>query len=238
MQRLPIHQQITFLMVRDLEATAAFYQDLLGFTLAVDQGSCRIYRVVGDAYLGFCERPEAVGATGNVIVTLVTPEVDAWYEKLRERGVAFEKTPAINPAFQIYHCLARDPDGYLVEIQQFLDPVLSRLPQGSSAAEVASTHYRALVEGDRELWRATLKASYVQALRVRGSTPHTWWEAGRRMVEGYGVTYELERVAEEGDTAQKLFFFRYNRDGSQRGRPVPIHLILEDGEWRVNVASY
>lgn len=238
MRKLPIHQQITFLMVRDLEATARFYRGLLGLPLAVDQGSCQIYRVVGDAYLGFCERPGSVGSTGGVIVTLVTPEVDAWYEHLKGEGVSFEEAPSVNRAYNIYHCFARDPDGYLIEIQHFLEPVITRLPQGSSAEEVSSTHYRALVEGDHDLWRATLKTSYRKAAEVRGSMPHTWWEAGRRMVEGHGVTYELERVAEAADTEKKLFFYRLNSDGSQRGRPVPIHLVLEDGEWRVNVASY
>ncbi len=127
MERLPIHQQITFLMVKDLEATAHFYEELLELPLVVDQGNCRIYRVVGDAYLGFCERPEAVVATGNVILTLVTPEVDAWYERLRERGILFERPPTANATYHIYHCFAHDPDGYLVEIQRFLDPVTWRL---------------------------------------------------------------------------------------------------------------
>jgi len=127
MARLPIHQQITFLMVKDLEATAHFYEELLELPLAVDQGNCRIYRVVGDAYLGFCERPEAVVATGNVILTLVTPEVDAWYARLRERGIRFERPPTVNATYHIYHCFAHDPDGYLVEIQRFLDPVTWRL---------------------------------------------------------------------------------------------------------------
>ena len=238
MEKLPIHQQITFLMVKDLGATADFYERLLALPLAVDQGNCRIYRVVGDAYLGFCERPDEVGSAGNIIVTLVTPEVDAWYERLAGQGVKFEKSPAVNPAYKIYHCLALDPDGYRVEIQRFLDPVMARLPQNASATEVASVHYRALVEGDHELWLATLRERYRTSGEVRGSTPHTWWNAGRQMVDRHGVTYEFERVASASETEQKLFFKRFNADGSQRGRPVPIQLFVEDGEWRVKVVSY
>ncbi len=235
---LPIHQQITFVMVRDLKATADFYENKVGLTLAVDQGSCRIYRVVGDAYLGFCERPDSVGPTNGVILTLVTPEVDGWYERLAALGVAFDKPPAVHPGYNIYHCFARDPDGYRLEIQRFLDPILARLPAGASAVEVANAHYRALVESDQELWRATLRERYRDTVQVRGSTPHTWWDAGRRMADEHGVSYEFERVASESETEQKLFFKRYNPDGSQRGKPVPIQLFLENGEWRVKVASY
>ena len=57
----------------------------------------------------------------TLIFTIVTPEVDAWYEYLRERGVSFEKPPEINPRYNIYHCFLRDPNGYLIEIQRFLD---------------------------------------------------------------------------------------------------------------------
>ena len=53
---------------------------------------------------------------------LVTREVDEWYQKLRDRNVKFEKEPAYNPEYNIYHCFLRDPNGYLVEIQRFCDP--------------------------------------------------------------------------------------------------------------------
>jgi catechol 2,3-dioxygenase-like lactoylglutathione lyase family enzyme len=52
----------------------------------------------------------------------VTQEVDEYCRLLRERGVVFEKEPAFNADYQIYHCFLRDPNGYLVEIQRFEDP--------------------------------------------------------------------------------------------------------------------
>jgi len=112
---------IVFLATSDLAGTAEFYEQTLRLPLALDQGTCRIYRVARDAYLGFCLRPE-VPATDGVIVTLVTEEVDATFDRLRARGVRFEKEPAYNPAYKIYHCFLRDPNGYLIEIQRFDDP--------------------------------------------------------------------------------------------------------------------
>jgi catechol 2,3-dioxygenase-like lactoylglutathione lyase family enzyme len=114
--------QITFLYTRDLAATAQFYEDVMGLALALDQDDCLIYRTSGSGYLGFCEREDTPEQPQGVILTIVTAEVDQWYRHLREQGVVFEKPPAFNPDYNIYHCFLRDPNGYLIEIQHFLDP--------------------------------------------------------------------------------------------------------------------
>jgi len=113
--------QITFLATTDLEGTAAFYEDVLGLRLALDQGACRIYATAPGAYVGFCRRDDAADSKG-VIVTLVAQDVDGLYEMLVAKGVRFEKPPAMNDEYRIYHCFLRDPNGYLVEIQRFEDP--------------------------------------------------------------------------------------------------------------------
>ena len=127
--RPPIDQQITFLYTRDLEETAHFYEEVLGLEMALDQGDCRIYRVSGDGYLGFCQRVEAPEEPVGIIITLATTEVDRWYDHLQEQGVRFEKPPTLNPDYNIYHCFLRDPNGYLIEIQRFLDPAWDEQPE-------------------------------------------------------------------------------------------------------------
>lgn len=124
MTELSFDSQITFLYTRDLARTVHFYEQIIGLPLMLNQGSCRIYQVATNAYAGFCQRdnlPEQPGVESKVIITLVTQQVDAWYEKLRGQGVAFEKPPTANTEYNIYHCFFRDPNGYLIEIQQFLD---------------------------------------------------------------------------------------------------------------------
>ncbi|MGC9469662.1 MAG: VOC family protein [Anaerolineae bacterium] len=122
MTRPRIDGQITFCYTRDLAATSSFYEDVIALPLVVDQGACRIYRVAAQAYLGFCERDHAITSPDGIILTLVTEAVDEWYHYLSSLGVEFQKAPAINDEYGIYHCLARDPNGYLIEIQRFLDP--------------------------------------------------------------------------------------------------------------------
>ena len=133
MTRPPIDQQITFLYTCDLAATARFYEEVLGLPLVLDQGDCRIYRVSDGACVGFCQRSSAPERPSGVILTLVTPEVDRWYRYLGDQGVVFEKPPALNPKYDIYHCFLRDPNGYLIEIQRFLDPAWPSTTVGSVA---------------------------------------------------------------------------------------------------------
>jgi catechol 2,3-dioxygenase-like lactoylglutathione lyase family enzyme len=119
--RPALEQQVTFLYTRDLDQTAAFYEGILGLPQVLDQGSCRIYQVGSDAFLGFCRHLEVLDPAG-VILTLVSHQVDEWADYLRQQGLALEKEPTLNPRFNIYHLFIRDPNGYLVEIQRFLDP--------------------------------------------------------------------------------------------------------------------
>ncbi len=126
MAQAPFDQQVTFLYTRDLDATARFYEETMGLPLVLDQGTCRIYRVSADGFVGFCQRAEAPEEPAGIIVTLVTEDVDGWHARLRARGVAFEKAPALNPAYNIYHCFLRDPNGYLLEIQSFRDAAWPR----------------------------------------------------------------------------------------------------------------
>ena len=89
--------------------------------MVLDHGKCRIYRVAGNSYIGFCERDAEV-STDGIILTLVTEDVDGWYEHLSRQDVEIEHEPKINADYKIYHFFLRDPNGYRIEIQRFEDP--------------------------------------------------------------------------------------------------------------------
>ena len=119
--------QVTFLFVEDLARSDAFYAGVLGLPLVLDQGTCRIYRVAGSAYLGICERPGRAEPEG-IIVTLVTADVDGWHRRLAAAGVPVVSHPGRSDEYRVYHAFYRDPDGYLVETQRFLDPAWDGRP--------------------------------------------------------------------------------------------------------------
>ena len=121
MTRPELTQQVTFLHTTNLTETAVFYQMILGLKLVLDQGTCQIFQVNGEAFIGFCEHFQGANPD-SVILTLVSDQVDAWHDYLIANNVPIEKSPTFNETFNIYHIFLRDPNGYLIEIQKFLDP--------------------------------------------------------------------------------------------------------------------
>lgn len=116
-------QQVTFLTVDDLEISMEFYQETLGLPLVLDQGTCKIFQACPNGFVGIMLTSDFMRVSKDgVILTLVSDDVDGWYERLKALGVPFDKTPQENPKFNIYHCFLRDPDGHLLEIQKFHDP--------------------------------------------------------------------------------------------------------------------
>ncbi len=118
----PIDQQVTFIYSRDLARSVRFYAEVLGLEQVLDQGACGIFRVAGEAFLGVCTDPARGVAPEGLTLTFVTPEVDAWHDRLVAAGVTVEGPPRENPDFKIYNFFACDPDGYRLEFQRFLDP--------------------------------------------------------------------------------------------------------------------
>lgn len=112
---------IMFLGTSDLEASHRFYSDLLGLPLVRDQGVCRIYEVCPGAFVGFCRHHPVCSPDESPIVTLLIEDVDGVCRQLRESGVEITSGPELNPRFNIYHFFCRDPMGYRVEVQKFLD---------------------------------------------------------------------------------------------------------------------
>lgn len=107
---------IIFFKTADLQATGAFYEDYLGLKLWLDQGQCRIYES-GNLRLGFCESPRA---ETNGTITFYYPDrqaVDSAYQRFQQIATT---SPKVNPAFNIYHFWAKDPEGRDLEFQHFL----------------------------------------------------------------------------------------------------------------------
>jgi catechol 2,3-dioxygenase-like lactoylglutathione lyase family enzyme len=117
----PFGQQITFLPVAKLAVSSRFYRDVLGLELVLDQGDCHIYQTTKTSFVGLCERSE-VSVEPRLMVCLTTNDVDGMHAKLVEAGARCTIAPRHNTDYKIYQAMFEDPDGYTIEIQQFLDP--------------------------------------------------------------------------------------------------------------------
>lgn len=114
---------VAFYPCHDLAATTDFYTRDLGLRLVRDQKTCVIFKVAKEAYVGFCQYEGDLPNHKGVIVTLLTDEVDEVYRRMLRLNVETEGKPKQNDPFGIYHFFARDPDGYRLEVQRFLEPL-------------------------------------------------------------------------------------------------------------------
>ncbi len=119
---------IPWLYYRDLPRAIRFYEDVMGFEMVVDQGWSKIYRIREGAYVGLVDGEKGyhrASDTKPVIICLNVKDADAWYERLREKGVELESQPEESERLKIKVFMFRDPEGYVIEIQESLPGALS-----------------------------------------------------------------------------------------------------------------
>lgn len=112
---------------------------------------------------------------------------------------------------------------------------MAKVPKGASPREIGQLHYDAAMKGDKSTWEATLTKQ-----NQTGRMYRHYWEVCEQRAS-IGCYYEFGREDRVTDKRAKIFFKRFNADGSPRGRPVPLTLKRDKDqgeEWRVHVASY
>ena len=127
---LKIASQITFLYYKDLAPAQHFYENIMGFQLAEDQGWAKIYRVSDNAFVGLVDEARGslnVKEDSAVMLTLVSDDVRGWYDYLKGKDVEFIREFGTSDEIQIEYFFIRDPGGYTIEIEKFLKPELAEV---------------------------------------------------------------------------------------------------------------
>lgn len=115
---------ITFLYYRDLDGAVAFYERVLGFSLAIDQGWSKIYCITGAAHLGLVDEARGMHRASDpkpVQICIRVPDVDAWHAYVEGQGVEGLTEPKSSAALRIRAFVFNDPEGYQIEVQSALD---------------------------------------------------------------------------------------------------------------------
>jgi len=120
-----IEGQITFTYYNDLEAAAEFYGDVMGFELVIDVGFAKVYRVYGETHVGIVD-----GNLGSikaaeekpVMISFIVEDIESWHVYLKERGVDVFQPPMEAAYLKMKTMLFRDPEGYVLEVLEFLTP--------------------------------------------------------------------------------------------------------------------
>ena len=118
-----VDKLITFLYYKDLPAAMRFYEDVLGFSVAIDQGWCKIYGISSDGYVGLVDESRGMHRAHPVKpvqICMRVADVDAWHGYLQERGVSGLTAPRSSSELKIRAFVCYDPEGYQIEVQSAL----------------------------------------------------------------------------------------------------------------------
>ena len=111
---------ITFFYYRDLPGAMAFYEKVMGFPLAIDQGWCKIYRIADGAHVGLVDESRGMNKwqpEKPVQLCVRVEDVDAWYAYARHLDLPALSDLFENDALGIRAFVFNDPEGYQIEIQ-------------------------------------------------------------------------------------------------------------------------
>ncbi|MFC5650683.1 VOC family protein [Paenibacillus solisilvae] len=121
------------LMVKDFKKSAAFYKDLLGFTVSYyseeqeyalfDTGETKIellaHQAIADI-VGEAGMTLDTVAPSRFLLNLSVEDVDASFTELRDKGIEFVTQPHDRPEWSARVAHFRDVDGNLLEIYRML----------------------------------------------------------------------------------------------------------------------
>jgi predicted enzyme related to lactoylglutathione lyase len=119
---------ITWLYYKDLPKAMEFYTNIMGFTMEVDQGWSKIYKIRDGAYVGLVDESKGYHRASKdkpVILCLNVEDANAWHGKLKRNGLDLEDLPLESERFNIIVFMLKDPEGYTIEIQETLPGGLS-----------------------------------------------------------------------------------------------------------------
>ena len=118
-----IDMNIVFIYFNDLAKAMDFYEDVLGFTLAIDQGWTKIYQSSTSGYIGLVDSKRGFHKASEIkpiILCFRVPDVDAWYTHLQSKGVPMLKDIKTSEELHIRAFLIEDPEGHTLEFQSVI----------------------------------------------------------------------------------------------------------------------
>jgi catechol 2,3-dioxygenase-like lactoylglutathione lyase family enzyme len=110
------------LLVEKLEASLAFYRDMLGMKVNSEDNGFAEFKL-GETPLALYERKQAtamfperfMSAAGGVVIALQVENVDKTCDDLRSKGIKLFEEPKVTTWGQTVAYL-HDPDGYIIEL--------------------------------------------------------------------------------------------------------------------------
>ena len=102
----------------------AFYEELLGVPLTVDQGWAKVYRTSETGFIGLVDGARGLHQAtelAGVTISFFTDDVDAWADRARAQGLELRSDEVGDESGRVRTFVAYDPGGYFLEWDTFLD---------------------------------------------------------------------------------------------------------------------
>jgi len=119
---LGVQATVFWLYYKDVASAQRFYGTVMGQTLLVDQGFAKVYSSSGAGFIGLVD--EALGLhrfseAKAVNVAFVTPELDAWQERLQANGATIRTPLGSAEEGRVRAFVGLDPAAYFLEFNWF-----------------------------------------------------------------------------------------------------------------------
>ncbi len=114
---------ITFLYYVDLPQAMAFYENVIGLKLVIDQGWSKIYEVTSSGYIGLVDQARGshrAHPVKPVQICIRVADVNAWHRYLLDEGITITTGPRDVADLKIRAFVFNDPEGYQIEIQSVM----------------------------------------------------------------------------------------------------------------------
>jgi len=120
---LGVEGSITFFYYDDLERASKFYGDVMGFEKVIDVDFAKVYKAAENTHVGLVDGKRGFLKAAEdkpVMLSFMVDDVDSWHRHLQGRGVKIDQPPKQADYLRMKVLLFKDPEGYVLEILQFL----------------------------------------------------------------------------------------------------------------------
>ncbi len=127
---LGVQATVLWLYYDDLESIQAFYRDILGVDILVDQGWAKVVPAAPTGFLGFVDGARGLHqATEDkaVTVSFLTSDLEAWWRHLKSvPSFIFRSGEVTSEGGFVDTFVGYDPEGYYLEWDEFLPVEVNR----------------------------------------------------------------------------------------------------------------
>ncbi|MEJ8566157.1 VOC family protein [Elongatibacter sediminis] len=126
-----VDETVTFFYYDDIDALVPFYEGLLKLEKTMDEDWVKIYRLTPGSSVGLVANGRGLHAVSEdkpAMLSIVTDDVDAWYQRLVSAGVPVvselppEDSEAGEGRAPVRGFVVTDPGGYTVEFFTWRKP--------------------------------------------------------------------------------------------------------------------